>query len=334
MIPRSLRLVVTVLGCACGGLFPTTLPALQLHGDSLQRRPVTYANGSVTISATLLLPANATPVPGVVIAHGSGSSTRENPWTSAYAEALVRRGVAVLYPDKRGSGESTGDWRASSVDDLAGDATAGLRFLRAQSGVDSTAVGVLGFSQGGYVAAAAASDPAVAFMVVVSGGTASLREQIVDELVLEAEHRDEPLSTEELDHLGELYRRLFDVTQRLDTWATYERAVADAQALGGPLSHAVRTMPRDSTHWVIGYLRHMGNFDPMAHWDDIDKPVLFIYGGQDTQVRVDASIARLRAAPSRDHFTLVTLGGNGHALFRDDVMAFLVEWVQIRGGKR
>jgi pimeloyl-ACP methyl ester carboxylesterase len=82
-----------------------------------------------------------------------------------------------LYPDKRGSGESTGDWRDASISDLADDVLAGIAFLRAHSAVDTTAVGTLAFSQGGYVAAVvAAEEPAIAFTAGISDGTATLRD--------------------------------------------------------------------------------------------------------------------------------------------------------------
>jgi uncharacterized protein len=323
---------VAIIAAACYTLSTTALGAQQSQPDSVQRRTVTYRSADVTIAATLLIPAQATSVPGVVIVHGSGSSSRDNPWTTAYAETLARRGIAVLYPDKRGSGESTGDWRESSVEDLANDVRAGLAFLRRQPGVDSSGLGILGFSQGGYVASVvAAEDPTVAFTAVISGGTASLRDQIVDELTLEAERRNEPLGEQATARLREVYGSLFTVARRSETWAAYTQIVTEAKALGGPLAYALRTMPEDPTHWVLRHLAHMGDFNPMPYWSRVTSPVLFIYGGADTQVRVDASVERLRSAPSRGHFAMITFGGNGHALFRDDATVFLAEWFRMRG---
>lgn len=325
--------VAAVLACNVG--LPTSLPAQTAQRDSIQRHSVRYQNGSVMIAATLLIPFSADSAPGVVIVHGSGSSARDNPWTTAYVEALVRRGIAVLYSDKRGSGESTGEWRQSSVSDLAADARAGIAFLRRQRGVDSVGVGIMAFSQGGYIAAMVAAETATtAFTVVVSGGTASLRHQIVDELILEAERREEPLSEEGVSRLQSLYGSLFTVARQHSGWGQYAEEVAGAKASGGPLAYALRTIPFDSTHWAVGYIQQMGDFDPMPYWSKVEGPVAFVYGGLDTQVRVDESIERLRSAPSRNHFSIITLAGNGHALFRDDATAFLTEWIRGRGKHR
>jgi hypothetical protein len=93
-------------------------------------------------------------------------------------------------------------------------------------------------------------------------------------------------------------------------------------------------MPLDSSHWAVGYLAKIGDFDPMRHWDRVNTPAVFIYGGADSQIRVDASIERLRASPAASHFAILTFGANGHALFREDVVAFLVAWARIRGTDR
>jgi uncharacterized protein len=43
-----------------------------------------------------------------------------------FARFLIRHGIAVLGYDKRGVGESTGDWNTATFEDLAGDAVAAV----------------------------------------------------------------------------------------------------------------------------------------------------------------------------------------------------------------
>jgi pimeloyl-ACP methyl ester carboxylesterase len=244
----------------------------------------------------------------------------------------VARGIIVLHPDKRGSGESSGNWRLSSIQDFAADVKAGVAFLRRQPGVDPTAIGIIGYSQGGYVASVvAAEDTPVRFTAVISGGTASLRSQIVDELLIEAERRDQPLAEPAANMVHDVYRRLFDAATNPERWGSYTRAATAAQAQDGPLAHALRTVPLDSTHWVVGYLATMGDFHPMPYWDRVSSPAVFIYGAEDSQIRVDASVGRLRASPARAHFTTTVLGSNGHAHFLEDIVAFLAQWFHMRG---
>jgi pimeloyl-ACP methyl ester carboxylesterase len=95
-------------------------------------------------------------------------------------------GLAVLAYDKRGVGESTGEYSmisaANSVgmfDLLAEDALAGVRTLAARKEIDSRRIGLIGFSQGGWIAPLAASRGAnVAFVITISGPAVSVGEEI------------------------------------------------------------------------------------------------------------------------------------------------------------
>jgi hypothetical protein len=89
----------------------------------------------------------------VVLIGGSGPSDRHNDGFFDELRAhLSSAGVAALAYDKRGAGKSTGAWAAATVDDLAQDAAAAVAALQAHPGVAAGAVGVLGHSEGGWVA--------------------------------------------------------------------------------------------------------------------------------------------------------------------------------------
>lgn len=69
---------------------------------------------------------------------------------------LVRNGVAVLAYDKRGIGQSGGQYPGESptedtIDVLARDAAAAARFLAAQPEIDPARVGLAGHSQAGWI---------------------------------------------------------------------------------------------------------------------------------------------------------------------------------------
>jgi dipeptidyl aminopeptidase/acylaminoacyl peptidase len=96
MLFRITKLVFAPLIFVTVGISPIALSAPAQAHEELE---VTYQSGAVEIAATLLRPKGIGPFPAVVVIHGSGPSKRLNAWTSAYVNALVQRGVAVLYPD-------------------------------------------------------------------------------------------------------------------------------------------------------------------------------------------------------------------------------------------
>jgi uncharacterized protein len=84
---------------------------------------------------------------------GSGPSDRRNDgFFDLLRDHLAKVGVAVLAYDKRSAGRSTGDWATATVDDLAADAAAAVAALQAHPQVSRGTVGVLGHSEGGWVA--------------------------------------------------------------------------------------------------------------------------------------------------------------------------------------
>jgi pimeloyl-ACP methyl ester carboxylesterase len=131
-------------------------------------------------AATPSLPPGAGPFPAVAMVHGSGPRTRDEfDIFSAYFEL---NGIAVLADDKRGVGESGGTYPGdaaadSTIDLLARDAQAEVRFLARLPQVDPHRIGLFGDSQAGWIVPLAASrEPAVRWAMLNSGPTTTVGE--------------------------------------------------------------------------------------------------------------------------------------------------------------
>lgn len=300
----------------------------------------TFENGPITLAADLLFPQSlgdptgSSVVPGVVVVHGSGDSDRRNPWTRAWADALVARGVAVLHPDKRGCGDSGGTWLEADFADLAADAIAGLEILRGDPRVDPKRVGLVGFSQGGHIVPIAALESDhVAFAISISGSVVPLLEQIRDELTLEAENaRLAPDATAALLAVHDL---AVDVLAKRRPFEDYEAALAALGARADLPSALVDPFPTSNSDPRLDWMRKVGNPDPITAWRDAATPALFVYGTSDDRIRVAKSTQRIldRLDPKSTPYDLILLGGNGHALFRDDAADFVARWI-VEGASR
>ena len=55
------------------------------------------------LAGMLFLPEGEGPFPTAIIIHGSGTSRRNSTWYLSVAKHLQDNGIAVLFPDKRGS---------------------------------------------------------------------------------------------------------------------------------------------------------------------------------------------------------------------------------------
>lgn len=135
----------------------------------------------VNLAGTIYKPKNA--YASVVVVHGSGQETR----MTEFAELLANNGISVLTYDKRGVGKSGGVYAGpevgtNNVDSLninllAKDARAALNKIKNYS--NGTPIGLLGFSQAGWIIPIAAnSNPLVNFMVLFSCPTITSLEQL------------------------------------------------------------------------------------------------------------------------------------------------------------
>jgi hypothetical protein len=95
-----------------------------------------------------------------------------------HARMLARHGYGVLLFDRRGEGESEGDYNARGWNGER-DLTAALDFLRRRPDVDQRRIGGLGLSVGGeLLLQTAAHDPALRAVVSEGAGARSLAEQL------------------------------------------------------------------------------------------------------------------------------------------------------------
>lgn len=200
--------------------------------------------------------------------------------------------MATLIFDKRGCGESAGDWHKSSFEALADDALAGVRLLAARADIEPTRIGLFGHSQGGVIAPLAASrgrPGEVAFVVAADTMAGPLYEQ---DLYRHEQALSPRLTPADRKQSLALFRLFVDVARGSKPYEELERASAPVrqarwyQDLGIP--------PRDN--WLWGFYRATGNLDTLPIWSKVKVPVLLVYGQRDHLVPVDDSIAKIGRA--------------------------------------
>jgi dipeptidyl aminopeptidase/acylaminoacyl peptidase len=139
-------------------------------------------NHDLSLSGMLILPEGQGPFPTAVIIHGSGTSRRDSVWYLSVAQYLRQHGIAVLLPDKRGSEKSEGKWLGASFEELATDTTSAINFLKQQQTFEYSTIGLVGMSQGGWIAPIVAStSDDVSFVVSMSGAAVTTEEQLYHE---------------------------------------------------------------------------------------------------------------------------------------------------------
>ena len=281
-----------------------------------RREDVRFSNGDIQLAGTLISPNTRAKHPAIILVHASGSEDRE--YMLPFARFLIRRGVAVLGFDKRGVGGSTGDWRRASFEDLAGDVVAAFEYLKTRSDINGAQIGLLGWSQAGWVmplAAIRAKD--IAFLISVAGAGVPAAETTIDQARKEMTARGmKPETIEQIVGLMKLQYEFARTGQGWDDYAT------SREKLVARLGRAPDTFPatQDDPSW--GFLRRLYFYDPAPTLRQLRVPTLAIFGELDDNILAEKNKAAwdlgLRAGGNRD-YTLRILPKADHMMLEAKV---------------
>lgn len=280
---------------------------------AFETEPMQWEHDGARLAGTLYLPRGEGPHPAAVFIHGAGAWTRDETLFRVHAERMARRGLAMLIFDKRGCGESTGDWREASLADLAGDARAALGMLAGDPRIDAARVGYFGTSQGGGVALlAAAGAPSPGFLVTLSLSLRSPAEQetvyVTQRLQAAGASADEVAQAVAISR--DIQAAYLDGEGREEVRARlreFERAPWFEES-------GLRLMPEGSEE-LRQWLALPPNFDPTPLLGQLDCPVLAAQGEQDLQVPgIDAARELQALASSHPGIWVVLIPGAGHTL--------------------
>jgi len=325
----------------CSGLY--LLLAITAHADStpgLNEDAVRFASGSVSIAGVVVSPVGDGPFPAIVLVDGSGATDRHN--MRDFSVALAGAGFVTLAYDKRGVGESTGDADASryfSIDDLAADAAAGVELLAAREDVDASRIGLLGMSQGAWVAPRAATlTNSVSFMVLRSASVTTIGEDRLFEraarLTAEGFSPDEVAESRAMQ---EAYQEFIRTGQGFKHFESAWQENQDKRWFPRVFSGDEYLDPEYSYHQ---WYRTVQEFDSRPYLGELSIPVLWLYGDpkHDQLAPVAASLLNLEILRKQGKdYTIHVFPGTDHNIMPvDDPDAFppyvepLMQWLEAR----
>jgi dienelactone hydrolase len=290
--------------------------------------------GHDRLAGTLTLPPGKGPFPAVVLIAGSGAQDRNETIFGhrvflVLADHLTRQDMAVLRYDKRGVGNSTGNYANATTADFADDAQAAIDFLAARRDIDRRRIGLIGHSEGGLIAPMVASrDHKVAFVVLMAGSAVNGAD------LLEAQQRRinevMGLGGERLAEASAEEARMIDIVRQASSptaAAAGLKAEADvtAERTGEPRGLAEAQAAQLDSPWFRNFLA----YDPAPTLERLRIPVLALIGSKDVQVPPDQNLPPLRAALAHDRrATVEEMAGLNH-LFQPAITGAPAEYAQI-----
>ena len=244
--------------------------------------------GEPALAGTLALPPGEGPFAAALIASGSGPLDRDSNHRRAHfdvgrqlAHALAAAGLASLRYDKRGVGESPGDWRRAGLHDNVDDLGRALQALAAAPEVHGDRIVLIGHSEGAILSASLAARGVAVRGVVLLAGSATPGEELL---------------RWQAAQIGPTLPRFVRGLLRLLRTDLEKRVAANHRRIKATTTDVARVDgARVNARWLREFMAH----DPREDLRRLAVPVLAITGAKDVQSRPDdlTAVADLVAGP-------------------------------------
>ncbi|MEN5436755.1 alpha/beta hydrolase [Sphingobacterium faecium] len=273
-------------------IFSFLLVSLTLYAQSTTINPINFTSKKIKLSGAIY--AAKDPKAGVVIVHGSGQELR----SIELASFLANNGISVLTYDKRGVGESGGEYAGPEVGTnnidpynlnlLATDVQEALKTLKEFIQDNNVPVGLLGGSQAGWIIPIAADKcKKTDFIVLLSGPVIPTLEQL---------------------------RFQFFTNGNRNFWDTHSELEVRQHISNAP----------DKFQFV--------NTDPVKSLKRLKIPGLWLFGDKDIQVPIRLSIEKLESLKSEgkdfDYKIFPNFGHNISISASMEPTKFAIGWIK------
>lgn len=234
---------------------------------------IEFTSGGHRLSGTLYLPKTDPPYNVVFFIHGDGPQDRTSNGDYVFImNHLLKEGLACFSYDKAGVGASEGNWLDQTMKDRGLEVEKALELIKDRPSTGR--VGLLAFSQGGWVVSEVAqSSVEVDYMVVVGGAIDWMDQHMYYESKI-------------ADRMG------FNQTEKkayIDYVKNYDELILmnDYEAYKAYVSEFDYGSPMSKERFHFAHLNTGANaLDGIKH---IQAPFLGIFGGKDQNVNVQNS---------------------------------------------
>jgi pimeloyl-ACP methyl ester carboxylesterase len=281
------------------------------------------SNGNI-LSGTLTVPHSVVGLPCTVavLIHGSGRMDRNSlryghkPF-EVIADELSENDIAVLRYDKRGIGESEGDYGTATTFDFADDALAAVDYVKNLPGLGAERIVLIGHSEGGMIASIVANCSEDVDAIIMLAAPALPGDELMLGQIAYAcrmNNLDERQTGKQLDLARHCYRLLLEHPDNNEAIPLLEALIAantDASVNQVVLLGAVAA-DEITSKWDRAFL----SYDPRPALTGLRCPVLALHGLNDKQVLAADHLPEMRAALAKSaaDYAVVEISGVNHIL--------------------
>jgi dienelactone hydrolase len=251
----------------------------------------------INLAGTLTYPNGAGPFPTVILITGSGGQNRDEELFNhkpfwIIADYFAKNGIATLRYDDRGIAQSEGNFAASTSEDFAEDAKAGIDFLKTHSKVNASKLGIVGHSEGGMIAPMiAAADNSIGFIVLLAGPGIPIDELMIiqNNEVSKTAGIAESIIKENAALNQKCYAIIKTEKDLTKTKSKLRKLLSKNKMAESDIQNTINLV-------CSPWFRYFIQYNPKISLDKVKCPVLAINGDKDIQVTAKENLAGIEGA--------------------------------------
>lgn len=287
--------------------------------DATRQENVVIHNSAANIdlAATFTAPQGKGPFPAVLLINDVGRQVRAG--FADLPEVLAEHGIASLSYDKRGVGNSSGDYDHANLPDFSGDAARAADYLRDRPDVLSNHTGILGTGEGAMFAAyVAAKNPAISFCVLIGLPATGYAGVFEDVLLKRSDdvNRAQHLPEADVAKGRAVLKGILDAEINSRTMAeekTAIKVVFDQQVADKKMPQAMED--QTLAGWDQRKIPFPVSFAPQVSLHHLLLPVLVVYGEKDQLSPPAENLPVVKYALANTlPITFLVLPGDNHIL--------------------
>ncbi|KHF38571.1 alpha/beta hydrolase [Halalkalibacter okhensis] len=283
---------------------------------------ISFRSEEQILVGTLYKPITTYPYRVVVILHAANLGERNDRYYDHLKDLFTSNGIGVFLYDRRGTGDSTGNFNTARFEDLAMDALSAIAILDERDDVGS--IGLCGISQGGWIASLATSlTSQVSFLIMVSTPGVSPSEQMLYASSISMKEAGFPKEiVEEARSVKKMVDEYFrEKVEREGVQAVLQQKVKEAwypYAYLPPKGCLPRNKKNSKWYYELDY-------NPIKCFKTVNIPLLFIFADKDIYVPVDDSIGPLTQATfSNKDVLFLTIKNTDHFMYDTELKGEII----------
>lgn len=279
---------------------------------------------NIKLSGTLSLPKNKKKPAVAILISGSGPQNRNEELLGhkpflVLADFLTKKGIAVLRFDDRGVAKSEGSQKGATSADFATDVQAAFEYIKTRKDIDTLKIGLIGHSEGGFIAPMIASkNKEIAFIVLLAGtgvdGAKVLTSQSTRAMELQGIPKEYISFNETMNtNIYALVKEEDDVNQLKEKLESYLKQARTKAPLAIASQLTNEAIQRQITTITDPWMRYFIKTNPKQFLKTVSCPVLALNGAKDFQVIADLNLNGIsNSLKNNQDVTIKKLAGLNH----------------------